>query len=400
MSKTKVAFVEARYHSFYGAQRSMYTLVTNLPRDRIEAVVVVPNEGIVAEQFRKANVAVAVVPLHGKANTFGGEVLRSSILQKAAVAFEVMRYNARVARLFKRERVHVAYVNDLRALLYVGFACKLIRLPLIWYVRSDGQPSILSRLGLRLADKVVLIAEGVRGVFGDTAYERNRKKFVTLYTGFHVREISRDDSVRSHIRHKLAIPKDAQVVGIVGSVTTRKGHDLLVEALPRLREMNGDVRLLIVGDVSPGHEGYFEQLRGRVNELELSPYVYWAGYHEDVSPFYSAMDIFALPSRSEGLPRTLIEALSFGLPVVATDVGGVREILTSDIHGRVVTPEDPDALLAAITDILTSPEMKTEEAAAARVAYVKTKFSIEAYVDGFLSIVEDLTSTALHGDKF
>lgn len=388
-AKTKIAFVEARYHSFYGAQRSMYTLVTHLPRDVIASVVLVPGEGIVAERFREAGIDVEVLPLSGKANSFGGEVLRLSLWARAAVAAEIARYNLRVAKWLRRERIQMVYVNDLRALLYVGIAAKTAGLPLLWYVRSDGKPSILSNVGLRLADRVILIAEGVRGIFGDAAYDAYRDKFTTLYTGFPFREDNSDRSKRQEIRSRFGFPPDAKVIGIVASVTRRKGHDVLIEAVAKLRAMQEDVRLIIVGDIPPGYEDYGHQLRMRVEELGLSPYVRWAEYQRDVGAFYSAMDVLALPSRGEGLPRTVVEALGMGLPVVATDVGGVKEILTTEVLGRVVPVDDIDALAAALKEVVTRPEMVTEGAVSWRQEYVKAKFSLVAYINGFLSIVED-----------
>src|SRR5690606_23926613 len=109
----------SRYHSLYGAQKSLLTLVANLS-ERIEPIVLLPGEGVLADAFREAGVEVEIIPLRGKAGSFGGEVFRVTRLQKVGVAAEILAYNWRVARWLRERRIDLVYANDLRALMCVG----------------------------------------------------------------------------------------------------------------------------------------------------------------------------------------------------------------------------------------------------------------------------------------
>lgn len=139
-----------------------------------------------------------------------------------------------------------------------------------------------------------------------------------------------------------------------------------------------------------GHEDVRGELDKRISALGLESNVHWLGYQGDVRPFYAMMDVVVLPSRSEGLPRVLIEGLSAGLPVVATDVGGVSDIVTGNHLGRMVQPNDPVSLARAIAEVLDDPRRNDAEIVKQRIEYVNEKFSLDAYVSGFESIVTEL----------
>lgn len=383
-SSVRIAFVDARYHSFYGAQRSLFSLVTNLSK-WIHPIVLLPGEGILAEKYRNAGVEVHVLPLHGKANLFGGVIPRLSRVEQLEVGLTLIRYNLKIARWLKTADVDILYANDLRALSYVGVAAKLLRKPVLWYVRADGLRPSLARIGASLATKVILIANGLKRDFPTDVVTKHEKKFITLYTGFDIREDS--GRLAPFLREELNIPKQTPLIGIVGSITWRKGHDLLIQAMARLAL---DAHLVVIGDSPVGHEGYKQQLDRMIEQAGLSTRVHWLGYRESATSLYPNLDVLVLPSRSEGLPRVVIEGLFAGLPVVATDVGGVSEIIVSDYLGRVVPRDDVDSLAHALTEVLRDRSLHSGEIRERRKQYVRERFPLQAYVDGFEAIVDSL----------
>lgn len=390
LQPVRIAFVDAYYDTFYGAQRSMFTLVTNLPRDRFEPIVLLPGDGVHAEEYRKAGVKVQVLPLRGDANRFGGVVPNLSIWKKMSVGIELLRYNLVAARWIRENRIDVVYTNNIRSLMYVGLASRAIGKPLLLYIRGDGKPSLLSRLAIRLANRVILIANGVSVVFTANDLQKYRSKLTTLYTGFDVAKLIGTERARESVRDRHGIAPTDLVIGIVGSITRRKGHDLLLRALASLETSMKNLHLMVVGGEADGHEDYRIFLDELIEQLRLTSPVHWVGYRDDVAEYYQAMDILVLPSRSEGLPRVVVEGLASGLPVVASDVGGVREILISDDLGRVVPLEDVGALAQAISSILTSPDSISRSARVLRREYVADRFTIEAYARGFTTIIDSL----------
>ena len=167
---------------------------------------------------------------------------------------------------------------------------------------------------------------------------------------------------RAAARAATGLPAEAQVVGIVATLRSWKGHRYLLEALARLSRP--DVLLAVVGD-GPQREALERQAR----ELRIERQVRFAGNRDDVPAWMQAFDLFCLPSyANEGVPQALMQAMACGLAVVTTDVGSITEIVSHGETGVLVPPQDPDALAAALTRLIDRPaerEALGERAAAA-----------------------------------
>jgi glycosyltransferase involved in cell wall biosynthesis len=146
-------------------------------------------------------------------------------------------------------------------------------------------------------------------------------------------------AARHRTRAALGIGRDDVWAAFVGRLTHEKGLDVLLRALGPGAGIDG---LLVVGD---GPER--PALEAAASDCALP--VRFCGYHEDVSPFLAAADLFVQPSRSEGLPFSLLEAMAHGLPVIASDVGGIRGAL--DGSGRLVPAGEPEAMIVPLHEL-------------------------------------------------
>ena len=153
---------------------------------------------------------------------------------------------------------------------------------------------------------------------------------------------------RAAARLGLGIGSSTTVVLAVGALSSEKGVDLAIDAVAHL----GDAFLVVAGD---GPE--LASLERQAARLGVTRRVRFTGSHLDLSHLYAATDVLVLPSRTEGLPAVAIEAGMRGLPVVATDVGYVADIVEDGVTGLVVAPGDPRAIAAGIADALAHPEM-------------------------------------------
>jgi glycosyltransferase involved in cell wall biosynthesis len=159
---------------------------------------------------------------------------------------------------------------------------------------------------------------------------------------------------RSAARDRLALPPDAFAIGTVTRLFHLKGNDLLLRAMVAVVSSCPKARLLIVGD---GPER--ESLRKLAEGLGLAGVISFLGLRSDVSQLLPAMDVFVSASREEGLPGAIQQAMACGLPVVATAVGGVRELIRNDECGLVVPSENVERLSSAILALVRSPELRT-----------------------------------------
>jgi glycosyltransferase involved in cell wall biosynthesis len=183
------------------------------------------------------------------------------------------------------------------------------------------------------------------------------------------------------LRAELGIPAGARVVSSVGLLNDAKGHDILVAAAARLPS---DVHVLVVG-----HGEREGALRERAAALGLGPRLHLPGWRDDISAVHAASDVFALPSRWEGLPYSLLEAMAAGLPCVASDVNGSRDILgVEPACGLLVPREDPAALAAALQRLLAEPELAARLARAG-VARVADEFTLDAMLDRTLAVYRE-----------
>jgi glycosyltransferase involved in cell wall biosynthesis len=161
------------------------------------------------------------------------------------------------------------------------------------------------------------------------------------------------------VRRELAVPDGTTLILSVGRLTHQKGFDNLVAAAAGF--LNESVVFLIAG---AGEER--PALEDTVRSRGLDGHVRFLGYRRDVPSLLAGTDLFVHPSRYEGMPVAVLEAMAAGCPVVATSVDGTRALIRDGIHGWLVPPEDAEALTAAITSALRDPLERSRRGQAAQ----------------------------------
>lgn len=281
-------------------------------------------------------------------------------------------------RLFRRERFDIVHLHTPKASLLGAIAAKLSGVSRVvytihgFYIR-DGMA--------RFQREFYLFWERVIASCVDVALSQNRsdvntakreglyqkKKILFLGNGIDVARFSPSDrlqEVRMKIRRSLGLPQECHVVGIVARLVREKGLHELLEAVKMLSRDFPDIRLLVIG---PRDETKTDGLSPHAAmEFGVADRVVFTGMRIDLPELYSTMDVFALPSYREGFPRTLMEASSMGLPVVASDIRGCREAVEDGITGILVPVRDAKRLAEGIGRILGDPAMATSMGEAGR----------------------------------
>ena len=174
--------------------------------------------------------------------------------------------------------------------------------------------------------------------------------------------------------HPKPEPAGPPTVAFVGRLLDDKGIRTLVEAHRLLRRSGSNVELLIAGTPDPANPASVSQQEAE--QFNREPGITWLGHVDDIAGLWARAHIAVLPSRREGLPKSLLEAAACGRPMVATDVPGCREIVRPDETGLLVPVDDVQALAAAIEKLVTSPELRARYGTAARHLVVE-QFSAE-----------------------
>jgi glycosyltransferase involved in cell wall biosynthesis len=237
-----------------------------------------------------------------------------------------------------------------------------------WLDRAYSQ---LDRWSLRGAYRVVTVC----GSFADKLESRgiDRDRITVLHNSVKPFVAPPLEQVQQ-VRHSLGL-QDQAVILAVGRLSYEKGIADLLRAAAVLSNTKGvpNFRLVLVGD---GPER--EALARLASRLGIEGKLTMAGFQRDTKPYYSIATLMAVSSHTEGSPNVVLEAMAAGLPIAATAVGGIPEILEEGLTGLMVPPRNPDAMASAILRILTDPEMRLRLGAAARLR-AESNFTPEVY---------------------
>lgn len=200
-----------------------------------------------------------------------------------------------------------------------------------------------------------------------------RKRAETLRHGIDVAEVSKQRQLRDSVRTEFDLTDDEFVVGTVANFRPQKDYPNLLAAMKLLADRKVAFRLLAVGQGPDEAE-----IRAQAERLDLGLQVIFTGFRDDATAVMGGCDAFVLASQWEGLPVALMEATALGLPIVATEVGGVAEELTTDENCILVPPKNPEMLARAIELLASDPEHRRRLGSAAKT--VAARFDVKSAV--------------------
>jgi lipopolysaccharide/colanic/teichoic acid biosynthesis glycosyltransferase/glycosyltransferase involved in cell wall biosynthesis len=269
-------------------------------------------------------------------------------------------------RLMKRERFDIVHVHTPVAAALGRVAARLAGVPVVIYTAHGFY---FHNNMTRWARRLVIWAEKLLCLITHLVFTQSQEDALNAvregicdedkveYIGNGV-DIARFTAASNGVRACLGLTPQDRVVGFVGRLVREKGILELVEAMRPVVRAFPEARLLIVGDrLDSDRDKKTKQVLDRLlAEDDLARRAVFTGFIDDVPGAMSAMDVFVLPSYREGMPRSIIEAMASGKPVIATDIRGSREEVVPGQTGLLVPVKDPGALAAAITSLLSDPE--------------------------------------------
>jgi glycosyltransferase involved in cell wall biosynthesis len=233
----------------------------------------------------------------------------------------------------------------------------------------------LERHAARQCQTIVCVGEGQRAE-ALACRLADPEKLIVIRNGVELPPIVSDDA-RAALRTELQLPPRTACVGMVARLAPQKGVGIFLRAAAEALRRHPDVIFLLVGS-GPDEES----VRARVRELGLpSERFRLLGHREDAERLYPAFDALVLSSLYEGLPYVLLEAMARGVPVVATDVLGSRDVVVDGVTGFLARVSDPEHIAECVLKLLADPDLHARQSAAAR-RHVADQFSFEAFIAG------------------
>lgn len=192
----------------------------------------------------------------------------------------------------------------------------------------------------------------------------------------------------NQVRLQYQIPFHTQVIGIVANFSPVKDHDLFIEIASKLAQRRADIHFILVGN-GPLRE----RTEHRIRELKLADRITTLSTVSEMPDLYRLMSVSLLCSKVEGFPNAVMESMAAGVPVVASAVGGIPELIDDGVSGKLVGSRDPEDYAQAVDWILANPE-ESRRMAAAAMEHVRTKLSVERMGDAYRRLYAELLGNA------
>lgn len=287
-------------------------------------------------------------PLHEKAEAEGLPVLPLKMKSEADVGAAF-----KLSREMRENGCVLAHFHDAHAVSIGGAACTRAKVPIRIVSRRVSFPLrkgfFSKRKYTKDIDLIVAISDNVRDVLIQGGIDPEKIEVVSSGIDFSAFE---NVGERDLLRREFGFLPDDFLVGIVAYLEDSKGHRYLIEAARLLKERTPKIKIIIVG------KGSLElALDKQARDLGVGDLVFFLGFRDDVPRILASLDVFVLSSEQEGLGSSILDAMASRLPVVATQVGGIPEIVLHDETGFLVSPRSPRALAEAIFALFKDPEL-------------------------------------------
>lgn len=380
-NSSQIVFFHIGSGSFGGGSKMLLRLLQSLDRRRFEPILLSQTNDELCRRVEAENINVNIVPFHGTLDTYNRNLLTNPGLLPFATV-RLIQYNFKVHSILRE--ADVIWCKNLRAVLTLYPYLYVSQTPVIWNIglglKSEGKIKYLNSLALRCVDHLFIESEvQARRIFTQDQFETHSEKITVLHKGIDVRKFNPNRiSTSNH---------NEFYIGTASALVPRKGLHHLIDAFSTIKGKYKDSNLFIAGVAPKGNEGYKAQLDEQISDLDIQESVNLLGWVEDMPNFLSTLDIFVLPSRNEGIPGAIREAMAMKVPVVATDVGGTSDVVRNGKTGFLIPPGDTKALVHALDKLLSDPTLRSEMGVRGR-QLIENEFSLEFYINEFESFLE------------
>jgi glycosyltransferase involved in cell wall biosynthesis len=295
----------------------------------------------------------------------------------------------RLAWAMKRKKCLLVHFHDAHSAAVGSVAASLAKVPFRIITRRVDFPLkknyFSRRKYMKNVDAIIAISEGVKKVLVEGGVDPENVEVISSGIDFSSFE---EDSValtsKDYLHREFSLAVDDYLVGIVAHLADHKGHQYLIQATKILKQQAPKIKTIIVGEGPLSME-----LDRQAKELDVEDIIFFLGFRKDIPKILSSLDLFVLSSHLEGMGSSILDAMASRLPVVATKVGGIPEVVIHGETGLLVPPRNPSALARAILMLYSN---KTLASRLGQKGYelVHRKFSAEAMADKVVRLYEKI----------
>ncbi len=371
-----------------GSERSLIDLLEVLPRT-VVALVACP-EGDFANRLRARGLNVDRIPELRLGLRLHPRHLPGGLMNLARMAVQIHR-------LSRRYQIDLVHANSPRAGVAAGMAATIGGPPALVHVHDCLPLSLASNVVRRIVEETAAaVLANSQYTAGNFRLGGRQTRVRVAYNAVDASQFNPGVIERREARRRLSLDMHAPLIGVVAQLTPWKGQRDAIETLKLLRATHPMAQLLLVGEAKftngsarYDNRDYLRSLRREISESSLSGAVHFLGERSDLPQVLRALDVLLVPSWEEPFGRTVIEAMAMELPVIATNLGGPAEIISSGQDGILLPPRRPACWAEAVDDLLRHPDFAMELGRRARTT-VTRYFNRQRYLDAVLATYREV----------
>lgn len=271
-----------------------------------------------------------------------GQISKSTILKNMSNVWTLVK-------LLKKNSIDLLHVNELGWNFELALAAWLCRIPVVFHIHNNEAIN-RGNLNCILGCAYIFVSKKLEKQCDPTGKLSGKSHI--LYNPINIDEYKSGKP----IRQKLCLSPDDVIIGTVAQISSRKGIDIILTVAEEVLSLSKATKFILVGPDAKSEESYAAEMRKRVVDKGLSEHILFLGPRDDIADILASIDIFFLPTRSEPFGMVFVEAMAAGVPVVASNVGGIPEIIPSDDFGILLDPEST-AFAGVILDLANNLEI-------------------------------------------
>ncbi|MBW2105160.1 MAG: glycosyltransferase family 4 protein [Deltaproteobacteria bacterium] len=386
LGKVKVIHIITRFDKGGSAENTLLT-VRGLDKKRYDIILI---KGLSLESEMGVRETRVVEHNLAEVERCGIRTLTISELVRKIHPLYDLKAFVSLVKIFLKENPHIVHTHTSKAGILGRWAAFFARVPIIvhtphghvfWGYFSRWKTLVfvlLERLTAHITDKIITLTEQEKR--DHLRYNiASEDKFLHVHSGVDLNKFFNVSVDPSEMKRNLGIPDNAFVVGTAGRLTPVKGHRYLIKAAKEIVAIKPDIKFLFLG------EGELqEELEKMASELNIRENIVFLGWRPDVAEVMSMFDIFALPSLNEGMGRVLVEAMALAKPIVASNIGGIPNLIMQGKNGLLVPVADAKALASGIEFLMTNPKKRGEMGSAGK------KIAADYSVDSMMQKIDQL----------